>query len=113
MGVPCVLAPSLGEALPSWSPQVVSLIVYDAIISLCWASLGERCPGCVAGGRYPRCVAGRPHAYFAISISDFEFFFLLQIDDVISTFYDVHISGEVFELVPVPGYFRWVYPMPW
>ena len=45
-----MLAPSLGEAWPSWSPQVVSLIVHDATLPLGWASLGDRCPGCVAGG---------------------------------------------------------------
>ena len=52
-------------------------------------------------------MAARPHYYFAISISDFDFFFSLP-DDVISTFlitYQVHISGKVFELVPIPGYF--------
>ena len=49
-------------------------------------------------------MAGRPRAYFAISISDFELFFSLA-DDVISTSYYVHISGKVFELVPFPGYF--------
>ena len=68
-----MLAPSLDEVWPSWSPQVVSLIVHDAALPLGWASLGDRCPGCVAGGRCPRCVVGRPHAYFAISISDFAF----------------------------------------
>ena len=52
-GVPCVLAPSLGEAWPWWSPQVVSLIVHDATLPVGWASLGDRCPGCVAGGRCP------------------------------------------------------------
>ena len=65
---------------------------------------GGRCPGCVAGGRCLRFVARRPHAYFAISISDFEFVFSLA-DNVISTTYYVHISDKVFELVPIPGYF--------
>ena len=104
--MPCVLAPSLDEAWPPWF--VVSLIVYDATLPLGWASLGDRCPGCVAGCGYPQCAAGRPHAYFAISISEFELFLPLA-DDVISTFlityrYQVHISGKVFELVPIPGY---------
>ena len=86
---------------------MVSLIVHDATLPLGWASLGDRCPGCIKGGRRPRRVAARPHDYFAISISDFDFFFSLP-DDVISTFlitYQVHISGKVFELVPIPGYF--------
>ena len=48
-------------------------------------------------------MAGRPHAYFAISILDFELFFSLA-DHVISTSYHVHISGKAFELVPIPGY---------
>ena len=90
-----MLAPSLGEAWPSSSPQVVSLIVHDASLPLVWASLGGRCP---------RCVAWRPHAYFAISFSDYELFLSLT-DGVISTSYCVHFSGKVFELVPIPGYF--------
>ena len=87
-----MLAPSLGEAWPSWSPQVVSLIVHDATLPLGWASLGDRCPGCITGGRRPRCVAVRLHAYFAISISDFGSFFSLP-DDVISTSYYVTHFG--------------------
>ena len=78
-----MLAPSLGEAWPSRSPRVVSLIVHDATLPLGCASLGDRCPGCVADGRRPRCMAGRRHAYFAISISDFELFISLA-DDVIT-----------------------------
>ena len=48
-------------------------------------------------------MAGRPHAYFA-TISYFDFLFFLA-DDVISTSYYVHISGDVLELAPIPGYF--------
>ena len=70
-----MLAPSLGEAWPSKSRQVVSLIVHDATLPLGLANLGDRCSRCVAGGGCPRCVAGIPHAYFAIPISDFDFFF--------------------------------------
>ena len=47
-------------------------------------------------------MAGRPHAYFAISILDFELFFSLA-DHVISTSYHVHISGKAFELDLYPG----------
>ena len=55
-----MLAPSLGEAWPSWSPHVASLIVHDATLPLVWASLGDRSPGRVAVGGCPRCVEGRP-----------------------------------------------------
>ena len=102
-----MLAPSLGEAWHSWFPQVVSLIVHDATLPPELGKFdGGRCPGCVAGGRCPRCVAGRSHSYFAISISDFERGFSLA-DEAMSTSYYVlvHISGKVFELVPIPGYF--------
>ena len=105
-----MLAPSLGEAWPSWSPKVISPIVHDATLPLGWPSLGDRCPGCVTGGKCLRCVTGRPQAYFAISISDFEVFFSLA-DDVIvvSASYYVDISGKVCELVPIPGYFVYGY----
>ena len=101
-----MLSASLGEAWPSWSPQVVSIIVHDATLPLGCPSVGDRYPGCVARGRCPRCVAGRSHSYFAISISDFERGFSLA-DEAMSTSYYVlvHISGKVFELVPIPGYF--------
>ena len=100
--MPCALAPSLGEAWSSWSPEVVSLTVHDTTLPLGWASLGNRCPGCVADGRCPRCVAGRPHAYFTISNSDFEFFFLPQ-NTSYSTSYYVYISGKVLSPFPYPG----------
>ena len=69
---------SLGEAWLSRSPQVVSLIVHDATLPLGWESLGDSCHGCVAGGRCPRYVAGRPHAYVAISTSGIIIIFLSQ-----------------------------------
>ena len=68
----------------------VSLIVHDVTLPLGWESLGDRCPGCVAGGGCPWCVAGRPYAYFAISISRSYIIFSLA-DDVIRTSYFVHI----------------------
>ena len=107
-----MLSASLGEAWPSWSPQVVSIIVHDATLPLGCPSVGDRYPGCVARGRCPRCVAGRPHAYFA-TISYFDFLFFLA-DDVISTSYYVHIRvRKVFELVPIPRFCcRWAYPLP-
>ena len=77
----------------STSGSAVLLIVQDATLPLGWASLGDKCPGCVAGGRCPRCVAGRPHAYSAFSISDFELFISLA-DDVTSISY--YVTGTHF-----------------
>ena len=81
---------------------MVSLIVHDATLPLGWASLGDRCPGCVAGGRCPRFVGGIPHAYFATSISGFEFVFSLA-DDVISTSFRVHFRLRYLSSYLYPG----------
>ena len=59
-------------------------------------------------------MAGRPHAHFAVLIPDLELCSCLA-DDVISTSYCEHVSGNVSELGPIPGYFvdgYYIYPIP-
>ena len=76
------------RGLYKWFRSLSTTLLYPWV-----GQVGDRCPGCVAGDRCPwcvaggcpRCVAGRPHAYFAISISDFQLLSSLA-DDVIRPF---------------------------